>query len=112
MRMSAIDFKQRVVSNIHQSHTRHKTQDPTNMTYESNGTCTDLVIFSHASPYAESIKLESRIITISDKDILMKQQWKDGGRGGTTLGFGASVYNASIVLANFIESKRKDVRFF
>ena len=34
----------------------------------------------------------------------MQQQWEKGGQGGTTIGFGASVYNCAIVLAYYIES--------
>lgn len=35
--------------------------------------------------------------------VLSFQAWKDGGKGGTDIGFGASVYPAAFVLADFLE---------
>lgn len=65
--------------------------------------CTDLVIFSLSSPYSDVLKVENRLFTIFNQNITLKQQWKPGGNGGTEIGFGASVYNSSIVLSYFIE---------
>jgi hypothetical protein len=71
---------------------------------------TALVLFSYSSPYADALQAESRLFTFFDRTIVMQQQWEKGGQGGTTIGFGASVYNCSIVLAYYIESIAMEVR--
>lgn len=35
----------------------------------------------------------------------LRQAWAPGGKGGTDIGFGASVYDASIVLSYYLESQ-------
>ena len=71
--------------------------------------CTDLVVFSHASPFTDLLKAEKRLFTFFGKDICMTQKWACGGRGGTDIGFGASVYNSSIVLAYYVEAISEQV---
>jgi hypothetical protein len=73
-------------------------------TAENTQISTDLVIFSYASPFADVLRLDKRFFSLFNKTIAVKQQWKEGGRGGTDIGFGASVYNASFVLANYIQN--------
>ena len=79
------------------------------MTSSSNATtnnapteCTDLVLFSYCNPFTEALKLKDRLFRFNDTDIKIQQQWEAGGKGGTTIGFGASVYDCSIVLSYFL----------
>ena len=62
-----------------------------------------LVPFSHASPFFNLRKLPERLFTFQNKTIRIEQAWKDDGRGGTKLGFGAVVYDAAFVLATYLE---------
>ncbi len=68
-----------------------------------------LVVFSLASPFHDNLKSEERLFSFFGKVITLSQQWREGGRGGTALGFGASVYNCSIVLAKYLESHPLEV---
>jgi hypothetical protein len=72
----------------------------------SSSSCTDLVPYSMSNPFHDLLKVSQRLFHIFSSDILISQAWKPGGSGGTELGYGASVYNSSIVLAYFIESMR------
>jgi hypothetical protein len=77
-----------------------------------SASCTDLVVFSHASPFSDTLQLDSRIFTFLGSDVVMNQKWKSGGKGGTDIGFGASVYNSSIVLAHYVESMCNEVEYW
>ena len=61
-----------------------------------------IVPFSLFNPYTETLKLDSRLFQFGDKSIRIQQKWQPGGRGGTGIGFGASVYDCSIVLSYFL----------
>lgn len=61
-----------------------------------------IVPFSLFNPYTETLKLESRLFQFGPKLIKVQQHWQPGGRGGTDIGFGASVYDCSIVLSYFL----------
>jgi predicted nicotinamide N-methyase len=76
---------------------------------EMNTCCTDLVPFTYASPFAETIKLGERQVEIFGQLLRLAQGYENDGQGGTGLGFGASVYNASIVLSLFVESQPQHV---
>ena len=78
----------------------------------SGDECTAIVPFSHSSPFADVLQQEKRYFTFFDKTVVMQQQWEEGGRGGTSIGFGASVYNCAIVLSYFIESISSEVTIF
>ena len=71
---------------------------------EEDGHCTDLVPYSLSSPFHDLLKVPERLFHIFSTDIVISQAWKPDGSGGTELGYGASVYHSSIVLAYFIES--------
>lgn len=75
-----------------------------NTEMEEGPTSTALVPFSYSSPFVDVLQAESRMFTFFSKTVVMQQQWESGGQGGTSIGFGASVYNCSIVLAYYIES--------
>lgn len=64
--------------------------------------CTALVPFSLASPFADALRLEWRDITLGGRRFRIRQAHRDDGRGGTALGFGASVYACSVVLAHYV----------
>lgn len=75
---------------------------------------TELVPFSMFNPYTEMLKLDKRLFRFHNDSIsiTMDQDWKPGGRGGTNIGFGASVYDCSIVLAYFLslESISREIK--
>lgn len=64
--------------------------------------CTDLVPFSLSSPFTDHLRLPERTLSLRGCEFRIEQGWEADGRGGTTLGFGASVYPAAIVLADFL----------
>jgi predicted nicotinamide N-methyase len=66
-----------------------------------------LVPFSLASPFADTLRLPQRIISLHGHTFVVKQDWKPDGRGGSSIGFGASVYPAAIVLADLVLSLGK-----
>ena len=90
------------------SEDRGSVDDSNCMTGENGGA---LVVFSYASPFADTLRMESRMVTSFNRTIDIKQRWRDGGRGGTDIGFGASVYDSSIVLSWYIEQHAADVSF-
>jgi hypothetical protein len=62
-----------------------------------------LVPFSYSSPYHDALKLEERLFDVGvGKMIRIRQAWKNDGKGGSALGFGASVYDGSFVLSHFL----------
>jgi len=61
-----------------------------------------IVPFSLFNPYTETLKLDCRLFQFGSKLIKVQQHWQPGGRGGTDIGFGASVYDCSIVLSYFL----------
>lgn len=63
-----------------------------------------VVLFSYANPFVDSLRLDTRSLPIFKKTLTFRQRWTEGGKGGTEIGFGASVYNCSIVLALYLES--------
>jgi hypothetical protein len=76
----------------------------------TDAVCTAIVPFSLASPFAENVTLPSRIITIGDHTYTFTQHWKPDAKGGTELGFGASVYGGAIVLADFVHRANSLIR--
>ncbi|CAN0158926.1 unnamed protein product, partial [Hapterophycus canaliculatus] len=62
-----------------------------------------LVPFSYASPFTDTLKLRERLFTIDGHVLRIQQAWKGDGKGGTDIGFGASVYPAAYVLAEYLE---------
>jgi len=77
-------------------------------------------VYSHATAWESALRCEERYFPdISEKlnrlrggkdEVRIKQRWRADGKGGTKLGFGASVYPASIVLANFLVGKLEGKR--
>ena len=59
-----------------------------------------LVPFKLSNNFHDPLRCEERLIDINGKYIRIKQSWKSDGKGGTEIGFGASVYNCSIVLGS------------
>ncbi|CAM9792327.1 unnamed protein product [Ectocarpus sp. 6 AP-2014] len=62
-----------------------------------------LVLHSYASPFTDQLQLKERFFTIDGKLLKIQQAWKGDGKGGTDIGFGASVYPAAYVLAEYLE---------
>lgn len=101
-------------------HEHHNDIDHTSSGAEES----QLVVFSYASPFHESVKLAERIFTVCGTVIRMQQKWQADGKGGTAVGdvgridsrystslivavmcvgFGASVYDCSFIMAYFLE---------
>jgi len=57
-----------------------------------------LVIYSFAQS-TNSLAIPERCFTFYDKPVKILQQWQAGGKGGTELGFGASVYDGAFALS-------------
>lgn len=68
-----------------------------------------LVVYSEAR-VADSLKLDSRQFNFFGKEISIKQGYEEGGKGGTDIGFGASVYNGSFVLSDYVRNHTYIVR--
>lgn len=84
--------------------TIHNSEREQGVKPQEDGHCTDLVPYSLSSPFHDLLKVPERLFHIFATDIVISQAWKPDGSGGTELGYGASVYHSSIVLAYFIES--------
>jgi hypothetical protein len=80
------------------------------LTTTANSVSTDLVPYSLSSPFHDLLKVSQRTFHIFSSDIVISQAWKPDGSGGTELGYGASVYHSSIVLAYFIESMKSQFK--
>jgi predicted nicotinamide N-methyase len=65
--------------------------------------CTDIVVYSESNPFFESLKSDSRLFSCFQRSLCIQQRWESGGRGGTNIGFGASVYDASFILAWYLK---------
>jgi predicted nicotinamide N-methyase len=61
-----------------------------------------LTVYSHAR--VDGLSLDSRTFDFCRESIKIKQQWQADKRGGTDIGFGASVYNGAFVLSAYLES--------
>jgi predicted RNA methylase len=92
-----------------------RTAPPPSPAQPSHSTPSSLAIvpFSYASPFADKLRLPRRIFRFGERTLDVEQGWKPDGRGGSgasdeRLGFGASVYDASFVLSDFLWRMRGD----
>ncbi|TYZ66580.1 hypothetical protein PybrP1_001680 [[Pythium] brassicae (nom. inval.)] len=69
-----------------------------------------LVAFSYRNPFHDALRDATRWFPLAGRRVQIAQGWRADGRGGTRLGFGASVYDASVALALFLESHDHHVR--
>ncbi|OWZ22039.1 putative membrane protein [Phytophthora megakarya] len=69
-----------------------------------------LVPFSFRNPFHDALRDATRWLPIAGKRIRIDQAWQSDGRGGTTLGFGASVYDSAIALSLYLASHRNLVK--
>ncbi|DBA04426.1 TPA: hypothetical protein N0F65_010022 [Lagenidium giganteum] len=63
-----------------------------------------LVPFTYANPFHDALRDEQRLFFIADRRVVISQGWKDDGKGGTAIGFGASVYDAAICLSLYLDA--------
>lgn len=63
-----------------------------------------IVVFKHEANWSEALKIDVRVITLFGKDMKFRQRWKPDGKGGSDIGFGASIYPACILLTAFLET--------
>ena len=61
-----------------------------------------VTLYSHAR--VDGLSLDSRTFDFCRSEIEIKQQWAADKKGGTGIGFGASVYNGAFVLSAYVES--------
>ena len=66
-----------------------------------------IVPFSHTANWSEALKLPKRNITLFNRNLVLEQDWKDDGKGGSNLGFGASIYPSAILLASYFEKNQQ-----
>ncbi|KAL4095827.1 hypothetical protein PRIC1_009194 [Phytophthora ramorum] len=69
-----------------------------------------LVPFSFRNPFHDALQDATRWFPIAGKRIRIDQAWQGDGRGGTALGFGASVYDAAIALSLYLAAHRDLVK--
>ncbi|GMF22291.1 unnamed protein product [Phytophthora lilii] len=75
----------------------------------ASSTCA-LVPFSFRNPFHDALRDATRWFPIAGRRIRIDQAWQGDGRGGTALGFGASVYDAAIALSLYLASHRELVQ--
>ena len=65
---------------------------------------TALVPYKVNSPFCDQLQQPERLLCLRGREqpVVLSQHWAADGKGGTNLGFGASIYSCSIVLADFI----------
>lgn len=61
-----------------------------------------LVPFSYGSPFHNPKELAERFFDFGDFNVRVKQAWVPDGKGGTDIGFGAAVYEASFLLSDWL----------
>lgn len=66
--------------------------------------CTSLVVHTYANVFVDKLRLHERLFTFFEHTIKIFQRHKEDKKGGTTIGFGASVYDCSFLLSHFIEN--------
>ena len=64
-----------------------------------------IVLFKHQDNWSEALKVDERVISLFGRDLKIRQRWKADGKGGSSIGFGASVYPACILLTDYLGSK-------
>nr|CCA17001.1 conserved hypothetical protein [Albugo laibachii Nc14] len=72
--------------------------------------CSLLVPYCALNPFHDGLRDAKRVIQVGSHSIEIAQRWKNDGKGGTALGFGASVYDAAIVLALYLAHNPDYVR--
>lgn len=68
-----------------------------------------LVPFSFRNPFHDALRDATRWFPLAGTRVRIDQGWKPDGRGGTSIGFGASVYDAAIMLSLYLENHKDDV---
>lgn len=65
-----------------------------------------MVVFSYTSPFTDLLKARERHFDMAGRLLRITQGWKADGKGGSDIGFGASVYPSAIVLADYLDRHR------
>ncbi|CAH0491237.1 unnamed protein product [Peronospora farinosa] len=69
-----------------------------------------LMPYSFRNPFHDALRDATRWFPIAGKCIRIDQAWQSDGRGGTTLGFGASVYDSAIALSLYLAAHQDLVK--
>ena len=86
------------------------SDDPKDSSSSSASSTCALVPFSFRNPFHDALHDATRWFPIAGKRIRIDQAWQSDGRGGTTLGFGASVYDSAIALSLYLAAHRDLVK--
>lgn len=70
---------------------------------DAAATCA-LVPFSFRNPFHDALRDPLRRFPIAGRQLEIEQGWQNDGRGGTAIGFGASVYDAAILLSLYVDT--------
>lgn len=71
--------------------------------------CSDIVVYSSSNPFSNSLQSNERVFLFFNIVLKLYQKWTEGGKGGTNIGFGASVYESSIILAKYLEINQAEI---
>jgi hypothetical protein len=71
----------------------------------SSSSSTALVVFNMNNPLTNLKLLKERLFVFSTRSFRVRQDWVLDGRGGTELGFGAAVYPAGALLADYLGNR-------
>lgn len=78
-------------------------------THDTASTSHALVAFSYRNLFHDALRDATRWFPLAGTRIRIDQGWKPDGRGGTSIGFGASVYDAAVLLSLYLESHKDDI---
>ena len=62
-----------------------------------------MVVFSYASPFHESVKLSERMFTLCDQVLRLQQRYKPDTKGGTSIGQSISMLLSMNSLVDFLQ---------
>lgn len=56
-----------------------------------------------------ALNTNERTFDLDGRQIRIKQNWQPDGRGGTKIGFGASIYDCSFVLLDYLQNNLYEI---
>ena len=92
------------------AHMNSSSDDPKDSSPSPASSTCALVPYSFRNPFHDALPDATRWFPIAGKRIRIDQAWQSDGRGGTALGFGASVYDSAIALSLYLAAHRDLVK--
>jgi hypothetical protein len=68
-----------------------------------------LIPYSHCQS-TNALNVDVRVFDLNGLLIKINQNWKADGRGGTKIGFGASIYDCSYILLDYLQNNVEIIR--